>query len=167
MGEWKAGKFHGQGELTHPDGRVYRGTFVESAAQGHGVEWDPLGQVVYEGEWIQGEPAADAAKHSTIKHNSANPPDDRYRQQGAGEAKPKATKEEEVPVEDCKTVVNGQIWDAQGNGGDYTGIILIQTAKPHGVGRMIYQDGRIHEGENPRLSIALISGQFDCCCNMR
>jgi hypothetical protein len=66
--------------------------------------------------------------------------------------------------DNCKAVVDCPLTDAQGNPGRYTGIVSIHLLddrqaeesdpkhalllKPHGVGRMVYADGkRIHEGE--------------------
>jgi hypothetical protein len=66
--------------------------------------------------------------------------------------------------DNCKAVVDHPLTDAQGNAGRYTGIVSIQVLdergeenggsrnslllKPHGVGRMVYADGkRIHEGK--------------------
>jgi len=48
---------------------------------------------------------------------------------------------------ECEAVVDEAITDAQGNPGKYTGIVLKGTRQPHGVGRIVYSDGkRIHEG---------------------
>jgi hypothetical protein len=39
------------------------------------------------------------------------------------------------------------VWDGQDNPGRYTGLLHLETQRPHGVGRMVYGDGnRIHEG---------------------
>jgi hypothetical protein len=47
----------------------------------------------------------------------------------------------------CKAVVDIRCWDAQNNPGRYTGLLQSTTQRPHGVGRMVYDDGnRIHEG---------------------
>jgi len=48
---------------------------------------------------------------------------------------------------ECEAVVDQLVGDSQGNKGKYTGIVLKESRKPHGVGRMVYADGkRIHEG---------------------
>jgi hypothetical protein len=47
----------------------------------------------------------------------------------------------------CKAVVDMAVWDGQDNPGRYTGIVHIASQRPHGVGRMVYDDGnRVHEG---------------------
>eukprot|EP00980_Cylindrotheca_fusiformis_P004213 scaffold913_cov71-Cylindrotheca_fusiformis.AAC.6 len=47
----------------------------------------------------------------------------------------------------CKAVVDMAVLDGQDHPGRYTGIIHIPTQRPHGVGRMVYEDGnRVHEG---------------------
>lgn len=47
----------------------------------------------------------------------------------------------------CKAVVDMHVWDGQDNPGRYTGIIHVGSQRPHGVGRMVYDDGnRVHEG---------------------
>jgi hypothetical protein len=38
-------------------------------------------------------------------------------------------------------------YDADGDEGIYTGVVLQSTGMPHGVGRMVYEDGRIYEGD--------------------
>ncbi|KAG7356436.1 MORN repeat-containing protein [Nitzschia inconspicua] len=57
------------------------------------------------------------------------------------------SKESKPHNDDCKAVVDMPISDAQDNPGRYTGIIHMESQRPHGVGRMVYKDGnRIHEG---------------------
>ena len=47
----------------------------------------------------------------------------------------------------CHAVVDQKISDCQGNLGRFTGIVLTSSQRPHGVGRLVYADGkRIHEG---------------------
>ena len=47
----------------------------------------------------------------------------------------------------CHAVVDLAVWDGQDNPGRYTGLLHISSQRPHGVGRMVYNDGnRIHEG---------------------
>jgi hypothetical protein len=49
--------------------------------------------------------------------------------------------------EACKAVVDMSLWDGQENPGRYTGIVHVASRRPHGVGRMVYDDGnRVHEG---------------------
>ena len=80
-------------------------------------------------------------------------------------------------LEKCKAVVDQPLSDAQGNAGRYTGIVVLiegasptngpangqvptppTTMMPHGVGRMVYADGkRIHEGtkKNMRTTVSI------------
>lgn len=52
-----------------------------------------------------------------------------------------------LPELECEAVVDLEVTDAEGNKGQYTGLVLSSSMKPHGVGRMVYLDGRrIHEG---------------------
>jgi len=49
--------------------------------------------------------------------------------------------------EPCKAVVDMAVLDGQDNPGRYTGLLHVASQRPHGVGRMVYNDGnRIHEG---------------------
>ncbi|ELU11746.1 hypothetical protein CAPTEDRAFT_112695, partial [Capitella teleta] len=56
-GMWKNSKLHGQGKLTWPDGREFRGTFHEGMQDGWGTMTTPLpeGMEVYEGRWKMGK----------------------------------------------------------------------------------------------------------------
>lgn len=57
---------------------------------------------------------------------------------------PHTVAEDEPP---CEAVVDKGITDCQGNEGRFTGLVLVSTKRPHGVGRLVYSDGkRIHEG---------------------
>ncbi|KAL3914196.1 MAG: hypothetical protein SGARI_000251 [Bacillariaceae sp.] len=57
------------------------------------------------------------------------------------------TSEAKPLEEECKAVVDVLVSDAQENPGRYTGILHMESQRPHGVGRMVYTDGnRIHEG---------------------
>jgi len=50
--------------------------------------------------------------------------------------------------EDRQKVVNQTVLDPYGDSGVYTGVILLSTGMPHGLGRMVYQDdGRTYEGD--------------------
>jgi len=50
--------------------------------------------------------------------------------------------------EDRQKVVNQIVLDPYGDSGVYTGVILLSTGMPHGLGRMVYQDdGRTYEGD--------------------
>jgi len=78
-------------------------------------------------------------------------PDDDEDRRGPGVAPvapplraPPSVMSEEPP---CEAVVDQEITDCQGNPGRFTGLVLVSTKRPHGVGRLVYQDGkRIHEG---------------------
>jgi len=43
LGEWKKGKFHGNGKLTWKDGSSYEGAWKEGLKHGHGIETDASG----------------------------------------------------------------------------------------------------------------------------
>lgn len=71
-------------------------------------------------------------------------------QQGAPtpNSKPSSKKTPEVLDKSvCKAIVDLSVWDGQDNPGRYTGILHVPSQRPHGVGRMVYDDGnRVHEG---------------------
>lgn len=54
-GNWQEGKYHGMGTKRFADGSKYVGDWVESVQHGHGIEYDPQGNVEYDGEWINGQ----------------------------------------------------------------------------------------------------------------
>lgn len=53
QGSWMQGKMHGQGTITWPDGRIYRGQLRQNQKHGHGVleVKTSEGVTVYEGQW--------------------------------------------------------------------------------------------------------------------
>lgn len=58
-----------------------------------------------------------------------------------------APKSEHIDHDDCTAVVDRKLTDGLGCTGLYTGIVWKRTHQPHGVGRLVYTDGkRIHEG---------------------
>lgn len=81
---------------------------------------------------ISPEPAPDEAKAASSVDT-------------ARRAVQRVMKELEAPP--CEAVVDIPILDRQGNLGRYTGLVLKESRRPHGVGRLVYGDGkRIHEG---------------------
>lgn len=58
-----------------------------------------------------------------------------------------ASRSELIDHDDCTAVVDRKVTDGLGCVGLYTGIVWKQNHQPHGVGRLVYSDGkRIHEG---------------------
>ena len=53
IGEWKDGKYHGQGTHTYPDGRKYAGEWKDDLPNGQGTWIHPDGRK-YVGEWKNG-----------------------------------------------------------------------------------------------------------------
>ena len=146
-GGWKEGVYHGQGELksSSQDGdTTYKGNFDHGLAHGWGKESKPDGTVLYEGKWIHGETEPEAirkAEEAKIRlANQATLRQPRRDQESM-------TARGGPPEPDCEAVVDLEVVDAEGNQGQYTGLVLVKNQKPHGVGRMVYMDGRrIHEG---------------------
>eukprot|EP00980_Cylindrotheca_fusiformis_P020639 scaffold7696_cov141-Cylindrotheca_fusiformis.AAC.9 len=56
-GQWRRGKYHGNGYLLFSDGSSYRGTFVDGVAHGEGEEISAEG-TVKKGYWNQGRSPA-------------------------------------------------------------------------------------------------------------
>lgn len=146
-GQWKAGVYHGVGTLIScqkDGGTTYSGTFHNGLAHGQGKETAADGTVTYEGNWIQGDPEQEALRKQTLaKQRMASESTLRQprRDQDA------TTAFGSRPQPQCEAVVDMEVEDAEGNRGQYTGLVLSQSRKPHGVGRMVYLDGRrIHEG---------------------
>ena len=155
-GEWKEGRYHGTGTLVHSDGKQYTGEFEAGLAHGQGKEVDLSGNVTYEGKWIRGERAdlrrtTPESKPKRPAHVNPRPPSAR-KASPATQPGPSTTTAEASPTQradprDCEAVVDEEVTDQQGNPGRYTGLVLKQTRQPHGVGRLVYSDGkRIHEG---------------------
>ena len=55
LGEWKEGKYHGNGELQYANGGKYSGEFRNSVAHGFGTEVTATGEV-RRGVWEHGQP---------------------------------------------------------------------------------------------------------------
>ena len=56
LGTWLCGKMHGEGQLTWPDGRIYRGSFRQNHQCGYGSSESPgPSGSVYEGSWKDGK----------------------------------------------------------------------------------------------------------------
>ena len=54
LGEWSANKMHGEGEFRWPDGKKYKGTYIEDKKEGYGVfDWSDGRK--YLGEWKDGK----------------------------------------------------------------------------------------------------------------
>ena len=51
VGQWKNGKFGGQGKLITEDGDTYEGQFWESLRQGVGILTTGGGYITYSGTW--------------------------------------------------------------------------------------------------------------------
>jgi hypothetical protein len=169
QGEWDNGLYYGRGTLVQPDGSTYTGTFANGVFHGTGKEIDASGTVVYQGEYIEGHHADEYAEHMKRKHASTssalmmqtldltgNELELHMTPTGGGSGggnvynnnnslPPHIRRRDDGPA--CEAVVDQEIHDCQGNAGRYTGIVLSSTRKPHGVGRLVYADGkRIHEG---------------------
>lgn len=88
--------------------------------------------MIYEGIWIHGDTEPLAKRKAEI----------------AQKRKDNESESQRSPPEPpCEPVVDMEVQDADGNLGNYTGLVLVENNKPHGVGRMVYLDGRrIHEG---------------------
>jgi hypothetical protein len=138
--------------------RITCASLTSLVSIGLGKEVGPTGKIVYEGEWINDrrideiEQQSDKQQHRKKHHHHHPQPqaplmvhDEDSNHDDCGKPTPCAKPFEiDVPIE---TIVGHKILDAQGNPGDYTGMVLQETKQPHGVGRMVYADGnRIHEG---------------------
>jgi hypothetical protein len=53
-GEWKENKKEGPGVYVYPDGRKYEGEWKNDKMNGHGTLFDKNGNIIREGEWING-----------------------------------------------------------------------------------------------------------------
>jgi len=53
-GEWKENKKEGPGIYVYPDGRKYDGEWKNDKMNGHGTLFDKNGNIIREGEWING-----------------------------------------------------------------------------------------------------------------
>jgi hypothetical protein len=165
-GTWKEGRYDGHGTLVHCDGRTYMGSFEAGLAHGMGKEMDVHGKITYEGPWIHGmrvdeakERHKQAVLEQATREKHARTIQTRCMASTTSVSTSKdittTTERPHVPpvsrwekdTRPCEAVVDEAIVDGQGNAGKYTGLVLQTTRKPHGVGRMVYDDGkRIHEG---------------------
>ena len=46
---------HGQGTYFYPDGRKFEGQWLNGKRNGHGTLFSSDGQIIYEGEWKDGD----------------------------------------------------------------------------------------------------------------
>ncbi len=157
-GEWKDGKYNGTGVLVHQDGTTYSGDFVDGQSHGLGKEVSSAGVVTYDGTWFHGKPEnstvsglPDQELEQDAARGAANSDSDTAGVEAHTEAEAKNSVESSLPEneenEDHEAVVDEPILDAQGNPGNYTGLVSKRTRHPNGVGRLVYGDGkRIHEG---------------------
>jgi len=175
-GEWKDGVYNGQGILINADGKTYRGEFLNGLAHGHGKEIDTNDKVMYEGQWIEGQTAQAAERAAAVSaaKRRSDLLQEQHQQQSTAPttSAPVLTTLSQLSLSsekttssassfialqpsapsaldsnDCEAVVNKLVRDSAGHLGQYTGIVLKSTEKPHGVGRIVYSDGRrIHEG---------------------
>ena len=156
-GNFIQGMFEGKfGELVTQTA-LYKGGFQQGLYHGQGTLTSlATNQLVYEGEWKEGEPADDAIP--VIDPNMLEIPQPFYLVMNTNTtttttttSKPaRTTPKQQQPQnqqEPCKPVVDMAVTDGQDLPGHYTGLIHIASQRPHGVGRMVYEDGnRIHEG---------------------
>ena len=185
-GTWKEGCYD-IGKLVHSNGRTYIGQFKAGVAHGIGVEMDPAGNIVFDGEWVHGHRAdrlddqqtsGAMVDQSGLKDDTYLTTEDRLERESPlepgevlkasrlgidtpkmpnntlnGDLSEPAMLRTWAPSHDdnelditCEAVVDQDITDAQGNIGKYTGLVT-KDKLPHGVGRMVYADGkRIHDG---------------------
>ncbi|KAL3938987.1 MAG: hypothetical protein SGBAC_006200 [Bacillariaceae sp.] len=164
-GFWVDGLYQGTGELGTAHTK-YMGEFQKGKYEGQGKLVNLLtDEIIYEGSWKAGVPADDLDQIPDGKKllQIPQPPLDsdvaQSRQRGrtaapatfAGSSSSshnnKGTRTELLSKSACKAVVDLSVVDAQDNPGRYTGIVHVTSQKPHGVGRMVYDDGnRVHEG---------------------
>lgn len=159
-GEWKDGKYDGKGMLVHHDGTTYSGGFLVGQSHGLGKEVSSAGVVNYEGTWIHGKPensiASDLQDNKSKEYEQAATIDtvsveesgiDSITNCEVKNAREPGTSAEDDEQDEYVAVVDEPIVDAQGNPGNYTGLVSTRTRRPNGVGRLVYGDGkRIHEG---------------------
>jgi hypothetical protein len=145
-GEWKKGVYHGQGTLVrqgknHGENKTtYTGMFDHGVAHGRGTEMNADGDIIYEGDWIHGDPEPEAIYKAQQRQHPGTP--SRHHPRRDSESTTLGP-----PQPECEAVVDVQVVDAEGNAGQFTGLVMFGTKKPHGVGRMVYLDGRrVHEG---------------------
>ncbi|KAL7576422.1 hypothetical protein ACA910_018226 [Epithemia clementina (nom. ined.)] len=176
-GTWQGGLYHGHGTLVQSDGSTYVGEFAQGLKHGTGKDLNQNGEVVYEGLYHRGKPktgnespdnadgksiaSTSSSQSSYTTPNNKRQSSQQQQQQQYGSsvesywvedvgdsASAAAAAPSPQPMEPpCHAVVDQEITDCQGNLGRFTGIVLNSTLRPHGVGRLVYADGkRIHEG---------------------
>jgi hypothetical protein len=168
-GEWKNSEYHGQGTAVDPYGVTVTGTFERGRTHGLAKEVDSQGNIRFEGQWIRGvkqdgkqqqrrKPTRSKQSEDEDDEDSKPPPpptflfsSHNFMQNAIAPAPvappPPPPKEQPDPGPECKAVVDYDTKDSLQCSGTYTGIIRVDTGLPHGVGRMVYHDGkRIHEG---------------------
>jgi hypothetical protein len=142
-GEWKKGVYHGLGTLSRGKNNsktTYIGMFDNGVAHGEGTEMNADGEIIYKGNWINGDPEPEAKLKAQQRQHRGTPslcyPRRDSESTTSGPSQP-----------ECEAVVDVQVVDAEGNKGQYTGLVMFGTDKPHGVGRMVYLGGRrVHDG---------------------
>jgi len=85
---------------------------------------------------------------SLVSHEPAAPESPIVAAKSSSPTKSSSSQTPELLDKDaCKAVVDMAVSDGQSNPGRYTGILHVKSQRPHGVGRMVYDDGnRVHEG---------------------
>ena len=122
----------GHGKLVSSTSRTYVGEFKDGLAHGQGKEIGPDGKVIFEGLWIHGDTEPQAKRKADLAQKRKDA---------------ESASQKSLPEPPCEAVVDVEVQDADGNRGQYTGLVLSANRKPHGVGRMVYLDGRrIYEG---------------------
>jgi hypothetical protein len=171
-GNWKNGFYHGEGALISSDGTTYTGQFEQGLAHGLGTKTGPDGNVIYRGIWVRGE-QGDRVATASVRPSDAAPMDGIVHSTTDTDFKSSVKATLQIPLSsaslygprdldliggglrvsdsdievDCEAVVDQPVQDGQGNWGKYTGIVTKSSHQPHGVGRMVYDDGkRIHDG---------------------
>jgi hypothetical protein len=147
-GSFHQGQFHGQGcRFVHKDGRVFLGDFCDGLRHGYGKETYPDGSLRYEGEWENDAPLQQsriqACPSGFVLIEAGDESEEKVEEVLPLPKPPLRTPSLVAATKDCKTVVEEAIKDAQGNAGQFTGLVLENL--PHGVGRMVYE-GEIREG---------------------
>ena len=137
------------------DGKTYSGSFQNGVAHGYGKEVGPDGKVIFEGAWIKGMTVTEARRKEEaakkLKDHTVTPAKNLLETLNS-KASPTSVMCDinlgsDSSEPDCEAVVDIEVRDAEGIFGQYTGLVLVSTQKPHGVGRLVYLDGlRIHEG---------------------
>ena len=126
-GEFSDSKPHGVGKMTYRGGRVYEGEWVWGQMQGKGTETLSDGSS-YEGEW---------QAYGGLENSKRRGKGIRKRPDGSVWYEAEYKDSNRLDTTDTATVKFG-------NGDVYEG--EFSSDKPHGVGKMAYNDGRVCEG---------------------